>query len=1543
MTVLSCRIPVEIELRGPPGDDQLDNLEDALAAVIAERLAQANREIASREDWPYFARRYMAPEIEFALGHVSEMLRGLVTAAIEAGLQRALSSVPAGKGSAPAISAPRARRPRWLTAPKPASGVPWSVLLDVPFHIRPRDFLQLFAASVHSTNADLDLSEVYFDLLDERRPAVAWVIELNQEFDLHTLLTDVEASYSAKRHPDGLNFAVGGDRTTRQSFAAVDLDKVIANGIPDFSNQGLVNNRPATGGASQTVLSAGAWIFFAFMALPRMDIGAIVEFGQPTSILMKVRDLEGLVAALDFLADMNFSLGPIESHVPDATVTIWITPFLVRQKINSHSLAALIGEERHKKYGVRRLGRVVPLSDIAGQPNLPGAVRAALSTLPPAVDAKLKPSAGIKAGFWQPGARGASLSFVFPADLPKRRLGDEKREAIEQHFQEVKRILALEDTFLNSGERTQELGRYIDKWSNVSQPLLFELLLDRLSEVGLVDEFFDAVRNLGVFDGSRRRTVIRLASEGSYASRKSFNDLVAYMNARVADVNKYGYNFANQTVLIDGTAVSAAGSNATGDAGVIFATIPFFSESARSYELRPEAIERLKAPVEDYIMKYMGTKVCGGSEELTGDALMQKAVQYAAEHASPPIGERDVKSVEVILSVRIIKIEECIENGVTETRVTFQDVRKIGDQSWVPAGAVRRATAYEFESRLTIFTVKHEMELLTIVALGETALLGGVFIIELGIASLLELAIFVSFEVICYWWRTPAEERTIEGYLTAVLKAELQLVGFKVAAGFAKGASQLLTRGLLSTELITNASAKWILFGLRGTLTAAGFGAMGVLEQFATDLVNYSHCGGWSKASVYWDRFSSGFIMGMLFEFVAVPFLSPPLRRLIEKASNKWEVVKALRLTGKSYAEISRLLVEGTEQFEIAMGRTIERTEGKVLSKGFGDKISEIWREYQTSAFGSLLELYGQDLSAAGARGLRRLLGAAGEAEADRFVQAVLRAKGSPSAVLAALEEIDTALLGDLAKSGQLTGLATSPRTLKVLSSGGKAGVRLLTGPFKSSVRGFEDFLVKLEELPAQAREDVVGALLEPHPLPPDLLLKVARDLGALDEEALSLLGRLHGAGVDATTLFSGSAVPFRSFAEEFNRFGEEIQTAALKDASGKSPQEVLKRARTLEADAIAKADAEAAGDAEAATGELEGSPEFEGPPEPAPGQAAEGTEGAPAKPTRKTRGKGKPRQKKPSEPKPPKAARQPKPKTIKPPKEPKLPKSTRPAPVILDPAAAARGRARIAWLNKQRELQIELRNIAQQERVELINKLRRNKTLALGGGDETQLQLKRIAERRARRGITPEDIEELDRLAEEVKEIDSLREEIAQRNSLIQHYGSVATPAEIEKINQAGRRIARLLRSNGPNYAKLSDVTFDQILGAKRWELRKDAKGKFPALENDHIVSVKRITNLPEISDLLAIYAKASETQQAEIVDGIRAIGDRPTNLRRMQAEANGLKLERSWHEISPIEMREFGYTQEDIDAMIRDEDLSLAEIKDEIARMTREQHAKL
>ncbi|MDR3470663.1 MAG: hypothetical protein P4M09_03075 [Devosia sp.] len=1532
MTARTCRIPITIELRGLPDDDRLTALTDTLARVVAERVAEADRKIAVRESWPSWQRAYAAPTIAFADDDVDDGLHHRLVQAIEAGIARALTGAPPVK---PALQPASYRLPARAAAPNTpkTASERWEVKAEGRFHITPRHFFDIRRKLPgRGPKLDqIDLAELYYDILDERRPAVAWIVEVHQDYEFFALLDEVSQAFAGSLSVQETAFGLGGYSAVRQALVDADDDKVLAKRLPEFSDRGFVEVRADANGTKQAFLKPGGWLVASFLPLPTVKLDAFVEFGEASDVELKLSEIGDLIAEADFTAELGMQLEQIRSGAPDAKVTLWIEPFVVRRKINQHSLAALMGQRRRDLFDVRRLGRLLPLDD-ATLADLAPAVQLAIAAAPelpakPAGKAGHKP-AGIVHGTWQPGARGVNVTALFPHDLAEQAEIGLNAAFLNGEINEVIRILGLENGLM-SNERNKALEAFVDRWGGRSG-LLFGAFLSRLVQAGKLDAFFRLLAQLWDGDVLRWEVIIELASQTRFASHPAVIELMNRRNAVSLSTENYHYDFDAQEIWIRGDPnrrIHAAGTSTDDKMGVVGEVDDFYSDSSRIYLPKPEILDLLKEPTRKKVGEYMARTICGPGETMTREQLMQKAMQEAAQELSPPLTEADFVKVTMRRSVKVLKLESKVIAGVTQRYVHYQNVRKIGSLPWEADGEVQIRPTAAFEARLYFYVVDHEIRALTLFMLAETVLFGGLLIIELGVATIGQLIFFVGLQVAIYRFTTDAEDRTIEGYLAAALQGEFDAVGFKLISGFVKGAGQLVAARLISSELIGEVGTKWVLFTLRGVLTATGVGGLEVMNQFAQDLLRFSHCEGWSAPSVYWNRFKTGFVMALVLEFAVVPILTPPLRLALEKASTVTEAAVALRRSGKTLTEVLEALLKGTEEADSALSRTISRAEARVpmldaLRKRVAEMAKALGREYESRAYRSLLELYQTELGPEAMRGLRRLLAKTSEAEIDRALQKLLQQRGSASALFQAAGSMDEALLADLVKSGQLGQLGISRRLLALLGREPLAGSRILAGPFEAKVAEFEAYLGRLEKLPPSARESVVRALQQADPLAPELLFRAAQELGALDEPTLALLRRLRDAQIRIDALFDKSGPSLPEFARQFGAFSEAEQAAALKLAGGGTPADVLERAGRVRAEAEA-----AAKPPEAAPPKASEVPEAPGSGEPLPEGMPSGPrpDGTPAETPAEGEGG----------------------EAESPDEAPARRRGRRGPPPVLDQGERARVQAAIA------QLQNDVADYAASARrnQEQLDALRaRLKELAarpvpraplprLPGIENPEARLEAIQELIARGGLSPEAmaylnfLEETTRIAAEIEDLVGANTKLGE---MLDRASQVDDPRLQGLLSRAGKALSELLRRVGPNYRRLSNVGFDQIVGEQRWLDRWPAGSTRPLLANDHLVALDRIARRPELTELLGIYAQAPEGIKTQIVDDLVAIGDDSENLVRMRRDANLMKGNRSWENITYGEANEFDYGATDVERMRGKEGRSLARILKAIAEAT-------
>ncbi|MFJ5695999.1 hypothetical protein ACIP9X_19400 [Arthrobacter sp. NPDC093125] len=1139
-----------------------EGLDDAVAGALGRAFDRARKALPAADvvgggvilHPPHLAKGEVAPDDWAKL--VSRLTEAIQQAARSQSLPLG-SAVATSPASAP--TAPR-RAAAHLTAVS-VQTESWKIRIAVDFRITPRRFFEIraqFARNLRDASAaPIDPMDLYFPILDELARATAWVTEVRSEREFTGLAAEVQGRFGVTRKSPEFVWAIHGWGALRELIAQADRDHRVATRIPDFTLRGFSEERPGPArGDIQTILRPGAWALSVFLPLPNLTIGGVVELGDVHGVDVPLRDVVALGTAEDFAREAGLDRAAALRTAPDVPVRVAVTPFTVRRPTHERSLAALFAGYRRDMFLVR-MGAVVPYTDprVAGLGSTLGPFVASLAAANPGR------GRGPAAGFWPPGAAGANLTPLL-GSLRQQILRTANAGFIAAEAETVHVILRKENSAWLGMDRNHALLDFIARWSRKFNSDLFALLLEELNHRGTLDAFVAAVRALPSTYTAYKRMIVKLADGDA-----RFSDVVHDIERLARGVLDGYYDVANQEVWLlrdPERKVRAANGSSDHKTGVVAEVDSYYSEYGRVLQPKPEILDRLREPTRKKVSELLARMICKPGERMTREELLQRATQEAAKEL-PPLTEDDLVKVTLVKSIRVLKLEQRREAGVDEIYVHYQPVQKVGDNPWVPAGDVIVGLPSAFEAYLTSYHVKHLERALTIFVMAQTVVIGGVMIIELGVATLGQLFFFVGMQVLIYHFTTDVDDRSIEGYLGAALKGELDAVGFKVLSGAVKQLGGFAAGRLVTRNLVSEVATKWLVYGLRGFTSATGAGAMEAAYQFGEDLLHYSHCQGWSKPEKYWDRFKMGFAVTLAFEFLAVPILAPPIRLALEKASTAVEAARALLGTGKSLRELTALLLKGAEGVESAIAQNVQHPAGQAITRGFRQQVTGVLKalgkEYESRAYQSLLELYGTELTGAAADGLKRLLRLGNVRQVDALLQRALETRRPLRDVLGVLNRTQEPLLAEIAQAGRLAELATlEEASLALLEQlqGAKVNIRALLDGSGKTLREFGDEFAKLSEAqraaalekaagrsPAQVLEEAQAAAKPPEPLP------VAPEPATLDE-IVQALATSKGFTKDDLRAFMGtrqklSAVLARQVArllehytpEEVRAFGE--------------------------------------------------------------------------------------------------------------------------------------------------------------------------------------------------------------------------------------------------------------------------------------------------------------------------------------------------------------------------------------------------------------------
>lgn len=979
----------------------------------------------------------------------------------------------------------------------------------------------------------LTLQNRYQDYLDQPVSGVVWVVEATLPTPWTTLYDGVMTRIG-QRFTRGSPFFYIWDATRHDQVVALDPGS-LAGRVPRL-------NAPASQPDPRYdfTIAAGTRIAFVAFALPTLTLDDMVRVGETIELQLPIASLlrdesesegidRGWFSREHLARGMRVKperlLGLRETYA-DRTITVRIVPLTPRRDVSVVSLNQFVLEfaDQGDRFS-DELGRLMLLGhrnveampeEIAGPlRRLAGDVR--LSTQDVRRDD----------GHWPTNSIGA---FVYPCvDKMILELVDaipSKALVEQQWLPELVKILQIEDLDV----RSESLGRYIDAME--LGPVAFETLLIGLDHSKLLQFFFDATRLATRWywgtRGERGAKIAVRALRSRYATEPALLALIESLRFKQFEETwltgpMATFDPRQQLIVLPGSGnkVYARGNYTDNKRGVLAeASDDFYSEKSKVRQLRPELLDSLGDPLRAKVGKIVSRMACQSGETRTEKQLIAEATKLVMEDMRGTLKPEDFVEVSMRRSLRVLALEEPVISGVPQLRVRIEPVYKIGDGPWEVGGPVELITPGEFQmNRLTYYQVNHMVHFLTVFVMLETALATGVFIVVTGIVGLAELLLWVAISELTVIIKKGSDLK-FEDLVEAALMGELQAVGFKGLSAALGTPLKLLGGRAVSALGIGEVGTKWIATGLKAGITSVEFGALGMVELFANDLMRMTRCREMSSPSEYAERFTTGFKFGVLMEFggpALKPILAkvPGLGALVRRASTSLELGAALRSHDVAFEDIASVLVSGRRQLRESLMNVLDNPEvTDTLLRNFEQSANEMLeslgkqlvRAYKREAYGATLELLGVKMDADASRGLERLLAKRKIDEIDAVLRAVDARGESPQALLRALGAIDEASADALATPGRLIDLARSPRTMEALEINDKASILwLIEGPFKGSIKNFETFLDKLTILPAKESKRVLGALFEHDPLPPDLLLKAAQE-GPLDAAAFRRL-----------------------------------------------------------------------------------------------------------------------------------------------------------------------------------------------------------------------------------------------------------------------------------------------------------------------------------------------------------------------------------------------------------------------------------------------------
>jgi hypothetical protein len=1007
-----------------------------------------------------------------------------------------------------------------------------------------RTRLQAFLDVAIHLGADEGLRDRYAARLDERRTALVWLIEVQQQLSVEALAKELGTLGGRAlplRSGDEPLWIYSTAEADRLRLGALDDTGHLLQHVPSLSP----HHDPST-------LQPGERLLFALMGLPRVVSEELLRVEPERRVDVSWDELSEFVDAESFgrLFGVAFSAWAKETgrtHHP-----LRVQPFTTVRPIEYRTLRSLFDDAVAPAVPENAAYFGGPHGLDAGLlARLPRAARALLSlTTQPSFD---------EHGRWPAGQAGA---FVYTILAP----GDEEVFAA-RHRGEAHRHAAALVSILRSDEAPQvKRARLTDALHRHYRDIAhaapaFGLLLEELDRLGALDELLAALDRIG---GELAHLVVRLWLR--LAPR-----LQQRMGAQLEIVRRHLEQFrARHRTLEYRTGDEAAIRLRSGDwigkdraFAEVSSTWRSDKEGARLTE--PKRTQLHKA-VLDELVKIFG-EVAGATDRRTYQE--QDLYQTALDRATKRVAVGDaVERFVLQRSIMLVDVDHTVEAGLEKYWVTYDFVEREYDGRWesipgvavnpflpgglrlvdrhipwrvVPGGRRTRQDADEFEEFLIEWGLQETARIVEVFAAGVSLLAVGVLAVELGaVAALVSLAggtkalltsIVISELIYLIHAAYYDQPITLHGILLAALNGFLGAVGFRVAAFVGR-----LAGARLLGEVET-ATLGWLISGVAVEVVVravVGGGASAALITFTDGLVEVLlGRGEWPTLDEYLRNITYGVAIGIVVELlvgtVSVARGTVAKLRAVRAAAEtrggepEWPDI--------SRAEWDSAVEEALQRWELANRELLDDVTRTRVQAGLRARLRELGQALAAETRAQLLTralgLVDVPLSSTAARGLERL--GAALLPSDPILLAIVRRFGRPDQAAAFFEtlgRLEPAMLARIVSTHQLEAFADSPLLAAVVHErGGEAAWALLRQSFGGRVADVEEFLVELTRLGEQARTRGLRALQKTAgQVPPRgvlLALAVAPKLTDVEIDGLAALYRQPGGAPAAEQLLS--------------------------------------------------------------------------------------------------------------------------------------------------------------------------------------------------------------------------------------------------------------------------------------------------------------------------------------------------------------------------------------------------------------------------------------
>ncbi|MFS8197498.1 hypothetical protein ACLVWQ_02305 [Streptomyces sp. CWNU-52B] len=886
---IHVRVPVRITLTGEPGADELAALTGRLTALVAGRLAQAERQLGRH--------RRTAP-----------------WAAGGEGVQEAHDP---GRDVAGGYALPSYADAGRRTGVPVRGREPWTVVGTARARIEVGRFLGYVAEVLRQP---FPQAALYASLAGTVRPVDVWIVRLDKRYVPEELGTELVARSTPAERGDKESRRAGEKEGRTEPAWALAASAAALHRLTEADESGTL--------ATRMPRLPPRHVVFASMRLPRVDLTDVVVLGSARPVPMTVRGAGFCVDRTVFERATGIPWSRYAEEYASELTTVWTQPAVLRPDSNPLRTPAGIEREalfllldRHAGDGPPHRVPAAALFVAEGEvfPGLPESVRRRTEWPAEAGERVLYCRAWfdlspetVGAAFFRPRAR-ELVAALLPL-LGGDRFGD-----------------AL-DTLLTEST-PHERGRFGSRFAHV---------LAELEQLGKLGEFFDRADATRRF--ALRLRLLQRCETTPYAHHERVRALRAALSQERAATTAHAYTPGGPgqgAIQLDRRpSGTVRAGQLLGDADILY------RKSLGAQRPKPGRAEALRAELLAQRARLVEDVLTGRDRQAYSEAeFAALAVERAARAAR--ITADDFEEVEVEYGIRLLEVLATQQQGLPSYDVRFEIVSRVvgGGDTWRCAAGPSTEPVGEFEARLVQWRLGRAGDLYRIAGFAVVAVGGLALAWEAGVvASLVRLGgggtavrVGVGLSVDAYLLRTllADEEVTVGGFAEAAVDGYLGTIGFRIGGGLGGWAGSRIGTATLRARITSWITAKL----LTGTV---GGGTTGALAVFAHDVVTVAFQDGqWSGIDTYVRRMEFDAVVGIVGVFVAEPVLRALLTRAgptLVKAALLTRLLRDEGVTAERWAEAMALTRRRMEQ---TMGQGLSAAEARAWTRALSERVDE--------------------------------------------------------------------------------------------------------------------------------------------------------------------------------------------------------------------------------------------------------------------------------------------------------------------------------------------------------------------------------------------------------------------------------------------------------------------------------------------------------------------------------------------------------------------------------------------------------------------------